>query len=84
MPPTPPPGRFILNKRWGAHVLHNDPGLKRAVKEIAEEGARKAGGHVEEYHTDRYVAAIVVGAEDQAEHGAATKAAGELGLRIRT
>lgn len=76
-------GKFVLNRRWGAHVLHNDPGLQKAIKGIAEAGAEKAGGHVEEYHTDRYVAAIVVGAEDQANDGVATKAAGELGLAIR-
>lgn len=75
--------KFVMSKKWGAHVLHNDPGLQKAIKGIAEAGAAKAGGHVEEYHTDRYVAAIVVGAEDQAKHGSATKAAGELGLPIR-
>lgn len=77
-------GRFIMSKRWGANVLHNDKGVQAAIRAIATEGAHKAGGHVEEYHTDRFVAAIVVGEQDQAEHGSATKAAGELGLRIRT
>ena len=74
------PGKFILNKRWGAHILHNDPGVKKAIKGIATEGAHKAGGHVETYNTDRFVAAIVVGEEDQAKHGSATRAVGQLGL----
>lgn len=78
----PPVGKFVMSKRWAAHVLHNDPGMKARVLGIATDGAAKAGGHVEEYHTDRYVAAIVVGAEDQANDGAATKAVGDLGLRV--
>jgi hypothetical protein len=78
-----PRGKFVMSKRWAASVLHRDPGLQAAIRGIAKDGADKAGGHVEEYHTDRFVAAIVVGAEDQANGGAATKAAGELGLPIR-
>lgn len=75
--------KFKLNKRWGAHVLHNDPGLRARLDEIAEAGATKAGGHVETYQTDRHVAAIVVGAEDQAKDGVATKAMAEVAAEAR-
>lgn len=75
-------GKFVMNKAAIGRIAKRDPGIKAAIHDLAERGATKAGGHVEDYTTDRAVSAIVVGAEDQAANGAATKAAGELGLRL--
>ncbi|QEA10778.1 head-tail connector [Mycobacterium phage Weirdo19] len=64
-------------------IARTDKGLKAFIHGVAEQGAERAGGHVEDYVTDRVVSAVVVGEEDQAKDGAATKAAGELGWPIR-
>lgn len=64
-------------------IAKTDKGLKAFIHNTAEQGADRAGGHVEDYVTDRVVSAVVVGAEDQAKDGKATKAAGELGWPIR-
>jgi hypothetical protein len=73
---------FHMDKRAIGRIAKHDPGIKAKLEELATEAADKAGGHVENYTTDRAVSAIVVGAEDQAAHGTATKAAGESGLRL--
>lgn len=75
-------GHFVMNKPAIGRIAKRDRGIKAALHNIAAPAATKAGGHVEEYETDRSVAAIVVGAEDQAANGAATKAGGETGLRL--
>ncbi|ORA24892.1 hypothetical protein [Mycobacterium aquaticum] len=74
---------FVADRKAIGRIMKNDPGLKAFIHGIAEKGASRAGGHVEDYTTDRTVSAVVVGAEDQAKNGAATKAAGELGWDIR-
>ena len=45
-------------------IAKNDKGLKAFIHDTAEQGAARAGGHVEDYVTDRSVSAVVVGAED--------------------
>lgn len=81
IPSNPRPG-FHMDKAAIGRIMKNDKGIKARIAEIAEKAADKAGGHVETYVTDRSVAAVVVGAEDQAANGSATKAAGELGLKL--
>lgn len=81
IPKNPKPG-FHLDYKGVGKIMKTDTGIKKRVHSIAAAGAEKAGGHVEDFVTDRVVSAIVVGAEDQAVHGRATKAAGELGLRL--
>lgn len=81
IPANPRPG-FHMDKAAIGRIAKRDPGIKAAIAELAEDGAAKAGGHAEHYVTDRSASAIVVGAEDQAANGSATKAAGELGLRL--
>lgn len=61
-----------------AQILKSDPGVGAALDEIAEQMAKRSGGTVKSYITDRQVRAVVVDAEDQAINGAATKAAGEV------
>ena len=73
---------FHMDRKAIGRIAKRDPGIKAKIAELASEGAEKAGGHVESYTTDRAVSAIVVGEEDQAANGSATKAAGELGLRL--
>lgn len=82
MPPRRKKG-FVRDRKAIARIAKRDPKLKAAIHDLAESGAAKAGGHVEDYVTDRSVSAVVVGAEDQAKNGAITKAAGELGWPIR-
>lgn len=77
-----PRGKFVMNKAAIGRIAKNDRGIKARLHSLAEPAAAKAGGHVEDYTTDRAVSAIVVGEEDQAADGAATKAAGETGLRL--
>jgi hypothetical protein len=71
-----------MDRRAIGRIAKTDPGIKAKLAELAEESANKAGGHTEAYTTDRAVVAVVVGAEDQAAHGAATKAVGDTGLRM--
>lgn len=47
--------------------------------QVAEDGHHVVG--VDEYHTDRAVAGVVVRASDQARHGAATRAANRVAGR---
>ncbi len=74
---------FHRDAKAVGRIARTDKGLKAFIHETAAKGAAKAGGHVEDYVTDRVVSAVVVGEEDQAKNGAATKAAGELGWPIR-
>lgn len=80
IPANPRPG-FHLDKAAIGRIAKRDEGIKAKLAEEAATAAAKAGGHVETYVTDRSVAAVVVGAEDQAANGAGTKAMGESGLR---
>ena len=73
---------FVRDRRAIARIAKTDPNLKAFIHNTAEQGAQRAGGHVEDYVTDRSVSAVVVGAEDQAVNGAATRAAGDLGWPI--
>lgn len=57
--------------------------LRRIMHAKAAPAAERAGGHVEDYVTDRAVSAVVVPAEEQAKNGAITKATGQLGWTIR-
>lgn len=75
---------FKRNGKAIAGILHNDPGGKAAVKAAAEKilarvntdnASHSDEAFLTEYHTDRYVAGVVVRAEDQAKHGTATRAA---------
>ncbi|WP_319456870.1 MULTISPECIES: hypothetical protein [unclassified Mycobacterium] len=74
---------FVADRKAIGRIARRDPGLKKVIHDTAAAGAERAGGHVEDYTTDRVVSAVVVGAEDQAKDGVATKAAGELGWPIR-
>ena len=73
---------FHMDRRAIGRIAKTDPGIKAELAKIAAESAQRAGGHVESYTTDRAVEAVVVGAEDQAANGSATKAVGESGLRL--
>lgn len=73
---------FVANRAGIGRIMKTDPGIQAALDAIADPLAAKAGGTVEAYTTDRAVRAVVVGAESQAKDGAATKAAGEMGLRL--
>lgn len=73
---------FHMDRRAIGRIAKHDPGIKAELERLAAESADKAGGHVESYTTDRAVSAVVVGAEDQAANGSATKAVGETGLRL--
>lgn len=74
---------FQPNRAGIGQILKTDPGIIAAVTTAAEElAARAPGATVDTYTTDRFVAAIVVDGESQAKDGTATKAAGELGLRL--
>lgn len=72
---------FTRDARAFANILHNDPGAMAAVDAGVEEiygnlsEAEKADAFISEpYHTDRYVRALVVPADEQAKHGTATRA----------
>lgn len=76
----PRPG-FKRNSRVVAGILHNDPGGKAAVKAAAERvlaATNDPEAFITEYDTDRYVAGVVVGADKQAKHGTATRAANQV------
>lgn len=73
---------FVANRAGIGRIMKNDPGIQAALDAIADPLAEKAGGKVEAFTTDRAVRAVVVDAADQAKDGVATKAAGEMGLRL--
>lgn len=68
-------GGFKGNRAVIGRILTDDPGVRAAVDSIAEDAQRRAGGDAEvlTYTTDRYVAALSVGADEQATDGAGTK-----------
>lgn len=72
---------FHMDKEAIGRIAKTDAGIKARLEKEATEAARKAGGHVETYVTDRSVAAVVVEAEEQAARGVGTRALGESGLR---
>lgn len=76
-------GKFRLNKKTIAYIAKNDQGLGAALDAVANPAAADAGATVEEYVTDRQVRGIYGKKEDQAKHGAVSKAFGRLGLRLR-
>lgn len=73
---------FNRDSRAIANILHNDAGLKAAVKAIADDLAKDADGEVVEYETDRYVAGVQVEAWKQARDGVLTKAVGSRGKTL--
>ena len=83
MPPRRRKEGFVADRKAIGRIMKRDPGIKAFIHDTAAQGADRAGGHVEDYVTDRSVSAVVVGAEDQAKDGKITKAAGELGWAIR-
>ncbi|MGV0793022.1 hypothetical protein [Mycolicibacterium sp. XJ1819] len=76
---------FRLNRKTIAKILHNDPGVRRAVDAAAEKVLAKTGDEeaflTEPYHTDRYVRGVMVPADKQAKNGTGTRAAAQAGLR---
>lgn len=68
---------FVPNKKNIGLILKEDSGIGAALDDIADDAAAKAGGIVVASVTDRQVRSVVVGAEEQAIDGAATKAMGE-------
>jgi hypothetical protein len=73
---------FVANRAGIGNIAKTDPGIIAAVTELTDKLAERSGGQVETYVTDRFMAAVVVDGESQAKDGAATKAAGALGLRL--
>lgn len=73
---------FVRNSRAVGRILKTDPGIQGALDAVAGPLAEKAGGSVDAYTTDRAVRAVMVDGEAQAKDGAATKAAGALGLGL--
>lgn len=74
---------FRRNAKTVAKILRDDPNLKAAVRAAAERVLAEINdpdARIEEYETDRYVAAVVVPADRQARDGIATRAAGTVGL----
>lgn len=72
---------FKRNGKAIARILHNDPGGQAAVRAAAKQIASQIpGATIDEYHTDRFVAGVVVDAAAQAKDGVATRAAGAAGL----
>jgi hypothetical protein len=73
---------FKRNPAAIAKILRTDPAGQAAVRAAAEKIIAKTGdseAHIEEYQSkDRFVAAVVVGADNQAKHGTATRAANEV------
>jgi hypothetical protein len=72
---------FTRNAKVIGGILHNDPGGQAAVDAAAEEIYSKMSAAEQEdafisepYHTDRYVRAVVVPADEQAKHGTGTRA----------
>ncbi|WP_195168509.1 hypothetical protein [Mycobacteroides abscessus] len=78
-----PQGKFRLNKKTVAYIAKYDKGLGAALDAVANAAAENAGATVDEYVTDRQVRGIYGKKEDQAKHGAVSKAFGRLGLRLR-
>lgn len=75
---------FVANRAGIGRILKTDPGLIGAVNGAADAMAAQDGRlTVDTYVTDRFVAAIVVDGAAQAKDGAATKAAGAAGRRLR-
>lgn len=70
---------FNANRKVIGDIAKNDPGIKARLRQLADQMAADAGGHVEDYVTDRAVSAVVVDAEKQAKDGVATKALGAIG-----
>lgn len=69
---------FRANRRTIGNILKSDPGVVSAVDEIADDAAgRIDGGEVRKRTTDRHVAEVFVGAEDQAVNGSGTRAVNE-------
>jgi hypothetical protein len=70
-------GKFKLNRRTVRHIMREDDKLGEALVDVAEEMKDRAGptATIDEYKTDRQVAGIVVGANEQARDGVATRAA---------
>ena len=67
-----------LNRKTVAKILHNDKGGRAAVKAAAERILARVNdpeAFIAEYHTDRYVAGVVVPADKQARDGIGTRAA---------
>lgn len=63
-------------------ILKNDAGVKAAVRSAAAGIAADAGGEVEEYETDRFVAGVKVEGHRQATDGVLTKAVGARGKTL--
>lgn len=69
---------FKLNRKTVAKILHNDKGGQAAVRAAAERILARVDdpeAFISEYHTDRFVAGVVVPADKQARYGAGTRAA---------
>ena len=78
---------FKLNKGTIALIAKKDVDLKKALKTAADGVAgqtRSGTATVEEYVTDRQVAAVVVRAAAQARDGDATRAANTYSTRNRS
>ena len=85
----PKPG-FNRNKNAIRNILRNDPGGRAAVRQAAEKVREQIVAglpadqaddvFIKDYWTDRAVSGVVVPADLQAKHGAATRAASEVGL----
>lgn len=74
---------FKRNAKTISRILHSVDGGKRAAAQQVLDALPdevKAESFITEYHTDREVIAVVVPADKQAKHGAATRAAGAAGL----
>ncbi len=74
---------FVANRAAIGRILKTDPGIAAALDAVATPLAEKAGGTVDAYTTDRAVRSVVVDGQAQAKDGAATKAAGGMGLTLR-
>lgn len=77
----PRPG-FRRNSKAIANILHNDPGGQAAVDQAASQILDATGDPEaflsDPYHTDRYVRAVMVPADNQAKHGTGTRAAQQV------
>lgn len=74
---------FVRNKAVVGRILKQDSGIQAALDAVVAPLAAKAGGTIDAYTTDRAVRTVMVDGAAQAKDGAATKAAGELGLGLR-
>jgi len=70
---------FTRNAKAIADILHNDPGGQAAVDAAAEQVLQRTGDPEarlsEPFHTDRYVRAVEVPADNQAKYGSGSRAA---------